>query len=461
MADQPISERHQDQLVSILDSFGTSPLFIEESHLPAALESLSRLANDTRLSEFLRVDDDDGYWPTNEYSYMNRYKPYKVQDGILRVEVNGTLLNRVDRQYGMYATGYEYLRRALERGLDDPDVNGIAFVVDSPGGEAAGSFELADQIFESRGIKPIQAFVAENALSGGYLIASTGEAVHSQPSGRTGSVGVVRMHMDISGMLSDVGVKPSFIYAGKRKIDGHPFRPLGESARKNWQVEVDRLYDQFTAQVARNRNLDQDAVKATEAGTFNSDDSLEIGFIDQVDTLETGLAEFAASFQSVPRGLIMPQLTQADLDAAVATAISTTKTEMTTAMEAAVVKAKDDTKAEVLKGFTDRMSAVLVLEEFAGREKLALNLLATTTLSAEAIQATLKTSPKIEAPAPNKNGSGKNKGGRSHFTEAMNNEDNPNAGQDDNPDGEEVSLDDKVDGIFASAGYKRNKRDAA
>ena len=428
--------------------------------MPAALESLSRLANDVGLSEFLRVDDNDEYWP-NEYSYMTRYKPYKVQDGILRIPVNGILLNRVDRQYGTYATGYEYLRRAFERGLDDPDVNGIAFVVDSPGGEVAGILELTDQIFESRGIKPVQAFVAENALSGGYLIASTGEAIYSQPSGRTGSVGVVRMHMDISGMLSEVGVKPSFIYAGKRKIDGHPFRPLGESARKNWQTEVDRLYDQFTGRVARNRNLDQDAVKATEAGSFNSDDSLEIGFIDQVETLETGLAEFAASFQSAPRGFIMPPLAQADLDAAVATAITTTKTEMTTAMEAAVAKAKDDTKAEVLKGFTDRMSSVLVLEEFEGREKLALNLLATTTLSAEAIQDTLKTSPKVEAPAPDKNG-GKNKGDtRSHFVEAMNKEDNPNAGQDDNDDDTVVPLNEKVDGIFASAGYDRKSKNAA
>lgn len=56
----------------------------------------------------------------------------------------------------------------LQAALADPGIRGIALDIDSFGGEVAGAFDLADRIRAARHVKPVQAFVADHALSAAY-----------------------------------------------------------------------------------------------------------------------------------------------------------------------------------------------------------------------------------------------------------------------------------------------------
>ena len=95
---------------------------------------------------------DDSFWPAPD-DWRAELRPYIVKAGILHIPVHGVLLNNFGYQFGRYATGYQYIDRAFQRGLADPEVKGIAFVIDSPGGEVAGNFELVDRMYEARGQK--------------------------------------------------------------------------------------------------------------------------------------------------------------------------------------------------------------------------------------------------------------------------------------------------------------------
>lgn len=106
----------------------------------------------------------DDFWPAAD-SWLASYRPHILKGGILMIPVKGVLLFGVGYAIGDYAIGHAYITKTLERSLADPNDNGIAFIIDSPGGHVAGNFDLADKIFAARDQKPIHAFAAVNAYS--------------------------------------------------------------------------------------------------------------------------------------------------------------------------------------------------------------------------------------------------------------------------------------------------------
>ena len=159
-----------------------------------------------------------------------------------------------------------HIESAITRGMSDPKVNGIALMVNSPGGEVAGAFDAADRIHAMRGQKPMEAFLNEDAYSAAYLIASTADKITAPRTGGAGSIGVVMMHVDMSGMLEDMGIKITPIFAGDHKVDGNPYEPLSDEARAQFQAQVDESYGFFVDSVARNRGMSTQAVRADAGG---------------------------------------------------------------------------------------------------------------------------------------------------------------------------------------------------
>lgn len=325
---------------------------------------------------------DDDYWPEPD-SWECRYKPYNIVNGILQIPVMGALINRMGYQIGRYATGYTYIERALARGLEDANVKGIAFIVDSPGGEAAGNFELTDKIYAARGQKPMRSFVADMAYSGGFSIATATPEVVVTRSGGTGSVGVVTMHVDMSGLLAEWGLKITFIKAGKFKVDGNRFEALSETAKARIQGRVDKIYDVFVSTVARNRAIGEDSVRETEALTYDADESVEIGFANRIGAFEEEVAAFEMEVAN----------TNGEVPMADKNDDTVTKTDHDTAVTAAETKGK----TEGAKAEQERFGAVMSSEHYVGREAQASKMLTTTDLSADQINGILAEAPKAAA----------------------------------------------------------------
>lgn len=355
-----------------------------------------------------------GFWFAED-DYRSVYRPYTVQNGVLRVPVQGTLLNGFPWVTG-YATGYDYIAAAMKRGVEDPDVDGIALLIDSPGGEVAGNFDLVDSMYAMRGSKPIRAFAAEDAYSAAYNIASAADTITVTRSGGVGSIGVVTMHMDVSGALEKMGLKVTFIYAGKHKVDGNPFEPLSEDVRDRVQARVDNLYSEFVASVARNRGMDEGAVRATEAATFTAAEAVSNGLADAIGSLDASLADFEAEVLS-RRSTAM-----AEKDAAFEAAKKQSYDE---GFEAGLSLARTEERG--------RIAAILGSDAAAGREELARTMALDTDLSPDAAVKLLAASPKAEAPVAS-----------TPFEAAMDATPNPEVGEgptaEDDPDGVKATL---------------------
>lgn len=218
---------------------------------------------------------------------------YYVKDGIAIINIGGTLVHKLGgvRPYsGMI--GYDSIRKIYGTALRDEDAKGILLVVDSPGGEGAGCFDLVDAMYEERGTKPVWACCDEVACSGGYALASVADRIMLPRTGLVGSIGVVVMHVDFSAALEKEGLKVTFIQYGDRKTDMAPQIPLSKSAVTRVQAQVDQMGDLFVETMARNRGVDAAKIKDQEADIYSGKGAVAAGLADAVMAKDEVFAEF-------------------------------------------------------------------------------------------------------------------------------------------------------------------------
>jgi ClpP class serine protease len=213
--------------------------------------------------------------------------PYEVVSGVAMIMIRGVLVQRLPGLMGMFAeflglATYEGIRRSFILALFDESVEAIALVIDSPGGDVSGLFDLADLIYRSRGAKPIWAILDENAFSAAYLIASAADEITVPRTGGTGHVGAIYIHLDISRQMDAAGVTPTLITFGAHKADGNPAIPLSRDAQARMQMDIDQVGEMFVAAVARNRDLGANAVRRTQAQTYLGARGVDVGFADAV-----------------------------------------------------------------------------------------------------------------------------------------------------------------------------------
>jgi signal peptide peptidase SppA len=251
--------------------------------------------------------------------------------------------------------------------------------MDSPGGQAAGVFDLAAKI---RAVaKPTMAHVNEMALSAGYVLAAATQKIVMAKTAMVGSVGVIALHVDRSKKNAKDGYAYTAIHAGAKKADGSPHAPLSDSARADMQASVDSLYSQFVEYVAETRGLDAAAVRAQEAGVYSGQAALDAGLADGISSFNDALAAFEAD---VSKGASFStggfrQLQSGGKTMSENTHLAATETPTAEQLAAQLAAAN----ADGAKAMQARIQAIQTCDEAKGREKLAAHLAFNTAMSAD------------------------------------------------------------------------------
>lgn len=307
-------------------------------------------------------------------------KPFPFAGGIAVIPVHGALLHR-DSWASSWATGYDYIQTRFAAAMGDDDVKGIVFDVNSYGGHVSGNFELCEQIFDARGKKPMLAIVDSRSLSGGYSIASSVGRMIATPSADIGSIGVVMMHASWQKAMDDMGIKITFVFAGEHKVDGNPYEDLSDDVKAALQASVNKSYEQFVALVSKNRGLDAEVVRNTQARVYDADEAKTLGLIDDVMS---------------PRAAIASFLTEVN------TPSTTTKKVKAMSNEDQGVQTVDANKiaAEAATAERTRVAGILTCEEAQKRPKLATQIATTTSLSLDQAKALLSGAAEEKADAP-------------------------------------------------------------
>ena len=277
-------------LTHVASRFINCPLMIHPPKLEVIIKAIGpRLGIDPDAIWAPRVPMDATATLMARYMEAGDERDYAVMDGIAVIPVQGMLLKKESFMSAWSGcSSYEQIQRQIAGAVDDGGVRAILLDIDSPGGETAGCFDLADYIYSIRGIKPVYAVANDIALSAAYAIASSASQVFLNRTGAVGSVGVYALHVDQSGFDKELGAKYTYVFAGERKVDGNPHQPLSERARADIQDEVDREYGIFTETVARNRKAGTKDIVATQAAVVWADNALPL-LADQVGMFDDAM----------------------------------------------------------------------------------------------------------------------------------------------------------------------------
>lgn len=195
----------------------------------------------------------------------------------------------IDQRAGWWSdVSTETLGTVIDELAASKNVSAIVLDVDSPGGTVYGTDELADKIFAARQRKPIVAVANAWMASGAYYLGSQATELVVTPTGEAGSIGVLVLHLDWSEALDKAGIKPTFVHAGKYKVEGNPYEPLDDETRAELQGQVDRYFEMFAAAVARGRKVPEARVKKDfgEGRMLGAREAVEAGMADRVATLD-------------------------------------------------------------------------------------------------------------------------------------------------------------------------------
>lgn len=231
----------------------------------------------------------------SSYGYVNDNrtveKPFAYAEGIAFIPIHGMLVNRMSWSYS-FATGYNFIRSQMNAALEDEDVKLIVYDINSSGGLASGCKELADEMYASRDVKPSLAVIDARCYSAAYFLGCACTRMVCTPSGGTGSIGCAAVHIEFSEMLKAEGIKVTLFSEGDEKTDGNQYEPLSKTAKQSIQRDVGYHYGLFTEAVARNRDLPEDDVRATEARCYSPPEALELGLIDAIQTPIEAVSEY-------------------------------------------------------------------------------------------------------------------------------------------------------------------------
>ena len=212
---------------------------------------------------------------------------YEVQGRIAVIKVHGTLVHRssyLDAMSGL--TGYEGLSAAYHTAMDDRTVDAIFLDIDSPGGEAAGCFDLCDSMMSRVNEKPVHAHINEFSASGAYAITTIADHVSIARTGYAGSIGALVIHQEYTEYLDKQGIKATIIRAGEEKAKINPYEKLSDKDRESLQESLDRLRDVFVSTVAQNRRVSEDIIRDTEAAMFGAEEALKLNLVDAIMSAE-------------------------------------------------------------------------------------------------------------------------------------------------------------------------------
>ena len=98
--------------------------------------------------------------------------------------------------------------------------------------------------------------------SGGYYVAMAADRVVAHPSSVTGSLGVIMLTLNASGLMEKIGVRADAVMSGPHKDMGSPFRTMTDQDRAIFQGVIDSFYDRFLRVIEQGRpNLKPETIR--------------------------------------------------------------------------------------------------------------------------------------------------------------------------------------------------------
>jgi len=214
---------------------------------------------------------------------------------------------------GIRFTGSDTVAAALDSAAADPQIDGILFRIQSPGGLALAAEILNRKVKEAAKKKPLVVSVGGVAASGGYYAAAAAPRIFILPGSVTGSIGVVFAKPVISGLLDLLKVHREHSTRGAHADLEDIDRRLSDEEIEHVREQFRDVYQLFMDRVAEGRSLKPARVRELSGGrVWLGAQALENGLADQdggiLEALEYLLERVGARHPHPPELVYLPRV---------------------------------------------------------------------------------------------------------------------------------------------------------
>jgi len=253
-----------------------------------------RVAFGKRVARLAGTDADKpaGYFKSTRYDAWNDANPLPKTGEIGVVTVAGDI---VDGEAGPGTAGGDTIAKLILDGLAKNDLKALVVRVDSPGGSALASETIRRALLEAKakGL-PIVVSMGGVAASGGYWVATAGDAIFAEPTTITGSIGIFGLIPTFENTLAKIGVTTDGVKT--TPLSGQPDLFGGTNAAVDalFQTAIEKGYRDFIARVAVARRMTPERVNEIAQGrVWDGGTARQLGLVDRFGTLKDAVAEAA------------------------------------------------------------------------------------------------------------------------------------------------------------------------
>lgn len=183
-------------------------------------------------------------------------------------------------------TGTGFIK-LLKQAENDSTIQGVIMRIDSPGGDAVASDDILHEAKNLSKKKPLVISMSDEAASGGYYVAVTGDPIIAYPNTLTGSIGVIFAKFTLHGLLDKVGVDTQILTRGRYADIDAPDVPLSDAARQKLTGQIDAFYRAFVSHVAEGRKKPFDQIEPLAQGrVWVGAQAKDNGLVDQLGGLD-------------------------------------------------------------------------------------------------------------------------------------------------------------------------------
>jgi ClpP class serine protease len=204
-------------------------------------------------------------------------------------------------------TSYEGITRQIKSALAE-GVSKIGFYIDSPGGEAFGTFPLANLITSLPTEYGVETFsFTDGAMhSAAYAIGSAAQRIYATESSSVGSIGTLITLVDKTEADAKDGYKYTILRSKPEKALGSPMEGYSEEAIAKYQTILEEMDAIFNETVASQRPaVSVEDIIAMKGASFMAKKGLELNLIDSIVASFDEVLSIESSLNQPKRGKTM------------------------------------------------------------------------------------------------------------------------------------------------------------
>lgn len=182
---------------------------------------------------------------------------------------------------GSKLAGSKTLTAQIKALRADRNVKAIVVRIDSPGGSVSCADAISRELDLTAREKPVVISMGNVAASGGYYVATAGQYIFADALTRTGSIGIFRPKVDLSGTLKLFGIGVDELSMGANAGLYSWLKPYSPAERATAQAGIEASYQIFVQRVARARAMaPADVDRVARGRIWSGARAQEIGLVD-------------------------------------------------------------------------------------------------------------------------------------------------------------------------------------